>query len=121
MKYTETQRVKQRIANKKWYSKNKANVLKRTKNYHKKLKLEVFSHYSNGSPKCSCCGEKTMEFLSIDHINGKGHEHRKKVGNSYRYYMWLRRNGYPSGIRILCHNCNQATSWGRTCPHELIK
>src|SRR3990167_1789947 len=119
MKYTENQLIKQRVANKKWYSKSQANVLLRTKAYQKKTKLEVFSHYSGGKPRCSCCGEEIIEFLSIDHIGGKGVQHREIIGSSYRLYMWLRKNNYPVGFRVLCHNCNQATSWGRRCPHEL--
>ena len=35
--------------------------------------------YSEGQPKCACCGEKELSFLTIDHINGKGNIHRKEM------------------------------------------
>jgi hypothetical protein len=32
----------------------------------------------------------------------------------------LKRQNWPQdGYRVLCMNCNWATSRGRTCPHEL--
>jgi hypothetical protein len=27
-------------------------------------------------------------------------------------------NGFPSGFRTLCHNCNMAKGLYGTCPHE---
>jgi hypothetical protein len=112
---------KQRVCNRKSYRKHKDRRLETIKKYHLKIKQEVFNHYSPGMIKCKCCGETIIEFLCLDHIGGGGVTKRKIVGNSYRYYAWLIKNNYPSGYRILCHNCNQATSWGRKCPHELTE
>jgi hypothetical protein len=87
-----------------------------------RLKVKVLSHYSKGSPKCACCNEKVIEFLTIDHINGDGSQHRKTKelmstcgGNIYR---WLRKNHFPPGFRVLCMNCNFAIGAFRKCPHE---
>lgn len=44
-----------------------------------KLKNEVFEIYGN---KCSCCGETERLFLTIDHVNGGGNAHRRKVGGT---------------------------------------
>lgn len=112
---------KQRESNRKSYAKHKIKRGITVKEYQQKLKYEIFSHYSKGIPKCDCCGESIIEFLALDHINGGGAKSRKNHGNTYRYYLWLKNNNYPNGYRILCHNCNQATSWGRVCPHKLLE
>jgi hypothetical protein len=85
-------------------------------NNSRRLKIEVLGHYCQGkAPKCDCCGEKHIEFLSIDHLKGGGRKHRAEIG--MRIYRWLKKNNYPPGYRVLCHNCNQAIgNWGY-CPH----
>lgn len=113
---------KMREYNRKSYYKHRDKRLTGTKEYHRRIKFEVLGHYSNdGWPFCRCCGERIIEFLGIDHIGGGGSEHRKAVGQSIRLYLWLKRNNYPMGYQVLCHNCNLATSWGRKCPHELLE
>ncbi len=112
---------KQRKSNRKSYYKHRDKRLAKTKEYQQKLKLEVFTYYSGGTPKCACCKENIFAFLALDHINGGGEQSRKKNGTSYSYYAKLKKNGYPKGYRILCHNCNQATSFGRVCPHKLLE
>lgn len=72
------------------------------------LKTLVFSHYSgNGIPKCANCKERRLVCLTIDHINGGGEAHRKRIGKSggYSFYAWLRDNGYPPEYQVLCMNC----------------
>lgn len=116
--YTEKQKEKQRESNRRCYYKNKDKRLIWTKKYNQTVKEEIFKHYGG---KCECCGEKELVFLAIDHRNGGGSEQRKKLGFSgMRFYFWVRRNGYPKNLRVLCHNCNQARSWDRKCPHELL-
>lgn len=112
---------KQRECNRNSYYKHREKNLLRSNENHKKLRYEILSHYSHGTPKCECCGESIIEFLALDHINGGGEKERKKIGNSYRLYAYLKRNNFPDGYRVLCHNCNQATSWGRICPHKLLE
>lgn len=84
--------------------------------YRRKLRLEVLTHYSGGTPRCACCGVEDLEFLSIDHINGGGYQHRKEVGSSF--YVWLRRHGFPEGYRVLCMNCNHSLGHYGYCPHQ---
>ncbi len=101
--YYQRPEVIQRIKD---YQKNNPEIIKR---YQQKLKLEVLIHYSNNPPICACCGELEVRFLSIDHINGDGHEHRRKIGgNGSHLYYWLKRNNYPNGFQVLCYNCNMA-------------
>jgi len=112
---------KQRECNRRSYHKHKETRRIKIKKWQLDLKVEVFSMYCGGKPICTCCKEDMLEFLALDHIGGGGLKKRKARGNSYTYYTWLRKNNFPDGYRILCHNCNQATSWGRKCPHELLK
>jgi len=91
----------------------------RTRRRYAEIKDEVFIAY--GGYQCVCCGEKEKAFLTIDHINGGGHKHRKEIGFG-RVYYWLRDNGYPEGFQVLCMNCQ----WGKKncngiCPHQRSK
>lgn len=76
------------------------------------LRLEVLMAYGG---LCECCGESEPNFLAIDHIDGGGHQHRKSIKQSIS--AWLKKNGYPAGFRVLCHNCNMALGLYGECPH----
>jgi hypothetical protein len=83
----------------------------------------VLEHYSNGSPACACCGESERDFLAVDHIDGHGNEHRRKifgyVQGGGRFYSWLIRQGFPRGFQILCFNCNMSKAKHGTCVHRV--
>jgi hypothetical protein len=69
--------------------------------------------------RCSCanCPETNSAFLTLEHVNRDGKEHRAEVGS--HTYADLRRRGWPQeGYTLLCWNCNAMTRFGRTCPHE---
>lgn len=83
----------------------------------KKLRLEILNHYG---PKCVCCGEARINLLSIEHINGGGLQHRKKVGNAATFYRWVIKNNFPKDLTILCYNCNCAKGFYGQCPHQII-
>ena len=74
-------------------------------------------HYSHPIPACACCGEKETRFLTLDHVNGNGANHRRVIGRQ-PLERWLKSNGYPSGYQVLCWNCNVAKGQGETCPHQ---
>jgi hypothetical protein len=102
--------------NKQWYAENKSVHLANVRNNHRKLKLEVMSKYGT---VCSCCSEAELDFLAVDHIDGGGNDHRKIAGSGTRFYAWLRREGYPEGFQVLCHNCNFSKHVnGGTCAHN---
>ena len=44
-----------------------------------RVKLEVLKHYGAGNAACIQCGEARLACLSIDHINGRGNEHRQRI------------------------------------------
>lgn len=88
---------------------------------NKKCRLKVrdaaFAAY--GGYRCVCCGESEKLFLSIDHINGGGHQHRKSLKNGH-FYEWLQKQNYPTGYQVLCMNCNTGRHRnGGTCPHQV--
>ena len=97
---------------------------KSAKAHQRRIKEAVFNAY--GGPVCACCGETIFEFLTIDHIDGGGTEHRKQLrngdgysgGGGYRTYRWLKKHNYPPGFRVLCMNCNFAIGMYGACPHN---
>lgn len=88
------------------------------RNYEARIKRQVFEKY--GGYKCACCGEERKPFLTIDHINGGGTKHRRNTGGGGKFtYMWIHRNKYPPGFRVLCFNCNSGRAQNKNiCPHE---
>ncbi len=80
----------------------------------------VLRHYSQGNPKCACCGVEHLKFLCIDHIEGGGNKHREAIGQGNAIVLWLLKNNLPPGFRVLCFNCNFAVRLG-TCPHQRQK
>lgn len=81
-------------------------------------RMRALQAYGGVVPQCSCCGEGTVQFLALDHVNGGGHTQRKELGGG-GFYVWLRKNNYPEGFRVLCHNCNIGRQInGGLCPHK---
>lgn len=103
-----------RSENARWRRENREKVAKRTTREKRQVRLEVLAHYGG---ECQCCHTDLEEFLTVDHIEGGGGQHRKEIpsGNIYR---WLRREGFPSGFRVLCLNCNSAIHFYGECPHQ---
>jgi hypothetical protein len=116
-RYVETHRVQINDYAKKYREKHPEKRKEYRDRYRRNLKIEVISHYCDEEIKCVCCGETILEFLTIDHINNNGAEHRRRVGPNI--YNWLKKNNYPNGYQVLCMNCN----WGKRvnggiCPHK---
>ena len=72
----------------------------RNKAYRRQVRLEALAYYGG---KCACCGEVQSEFLCFDHIENNGSEHRKTMVDK-SIAPWLKRNNYPAGFQVLCHN-----------------
>jgi hypothetical protein len=86
-------------------------------------RLEALRHYSKtDEPSCACCGEGMLAFLTFEHIDGGGRQHRRQTGGG-GFISWLRANGYPEGFEVLCMNCNHGRRVnGGVCPHdELVR
>ncbi len=106
--------------NKIWRKQNPQNLKNSSKKYREKIILKVLTHYGGNPPKCACCGEVTIKFLTIDHINGGGRVHRGKIRGN-RVYHWLIKNNFPEGFQVLCYNCNCGRARnGGICPHKVV-
>ena len=86
---------------------------------NRKLKAAAYAAY--GGFRCACCGETEEAFLSLDHINNDGANHRRNVDRR-KIYKWLAQEGYPPGFQVLCMNCNFGKARnGGICPHQLAR
>lgn len=85
--------------------------------YTARNKALVLRHYSP-ELKCSCLKcpfpYPGIDFLSLDHIDGKG-SHTQSLRK--HLYHWIKSNGFPAGFQVLCFNCNLAKRAGTACPH----
>ena len=105
--------------NKRAVMKNKENPERRRqadKRRRDALKDQVMKGYGG---MCECCGERTPEFLAVDHRNGGGSLHRRTVTSPTEIRRLIIREGFPKTYRLLCHNCNGAIGWFGRCPHQL--
>lgn len=91
--------------------------------FHHRMRREVFEAY--GGMKCACCGETEETFLTLEHINNDGAEHRRSLSQTGRkvtsgVWHWIRRNNYPPGFQVLCMNCNFSKFRNKgICAHKL--
>ena len=83
---------------------------RRGRRYAQRLRIAALTAYGG---QCACCGEAEEVYLVIDHVAGGGAQHRRSIGSSI--FAWLKRQGYPPGFQVLCHNCNHAKRLGG-CP-----
>lgn len=109
-----------RAANRRWSAENRVWYRARARRESINLRLAAISIYSGGTNACACCGETEYEFLAIDHIAGGGRRHKAAIGKRGNGFIrWLARRSFPSGYRVLCHNCNCARGFYGFCPHEV--
>lgn len=104
-----------------WHFANKEKVQSYQQNNRRKYKLMVVNHYSNGTKSCACCGEREMQFLTLDHIDGGGTKEQKVLQkDGYHFYKWLIDHLYPTGYQVLCWNCNcgRNQTKDKICPHK---
>jgi len=90
------------------------------------MKDAVFAAY--GGYRCSCCGETQPLFLTIDHVDEGGADHRRQMSKEgqdyrsatgYKTYCWLVKHEFPPGFQVLCANCNHGRFRnGGICPHR---
>ena len=106
------------------YNKTHAKQLNKQKNKkHREVKYEVMKEFSkrqsnSNVPCCACCGEYIVEFLSLDHVDGRKVLEHGKYMMGTRLYYWARRNDYPPTLQVLCFNCNCAKGSYGICPHK---
>ena len=104
-----------------WYTANRDRARTAAKDRNQKLRAEMIAAYGG---KCACCGETNFGFLTLDHIEGGGREHRETVNSGGTGIARnLKERGWPKGeFQILCYHCNCGRAHhGGVCPHHLVK
>lgn len=107
--------AKQLAANEVYRKANQPKINERSLARRHRDTKRIFDHYGT---RCICCGESERAFLTLDHVHGGGHAHRKARGPG-GIYRDVIRDGFPSTYQILCMNCNWAKRYGKPCPHEV--
>lgn len=105
---------KLKIYEQNWRDNNREKIHKSQKEYSSRIRIAAFEVYGK---KCVCCGESDIRFLTLDHINGGGTQHRLRIKQA-NICKWLKANNYPDGFQTLCYNCNCAKGIYGKCPHE---
>jgi hypothetical protein len=113
--YPEKYKKRNKEYQRKAFKKDPHKFRERNRNWIKKERIIALQKYSGKKPKCACCGENEIKFLTLDHINGNGNKHRKLINNNL--VGWLKKHNYPKGFQVLCFNCNQAKGIYGVCPH----
>jgi hypothetical protein len=87
-----------------------------------KLRKQILNAYGNA---CACCGETTVQFLSLDHIHGDGAAHRREFGYKQlgsgggEIYREVAKLGFPKDrFQLLCMSCNHSHGRYGYCPHK---
>lgn len=117
--WTESNRDRLAKVRSDYYEANKEKIREQTAIKHRERKIRVLRAYGG---QCTCCGEKNLGLLTLDHVNDNGAEHRKSLGfakASVRIYAWAEANGFPDLLQVQCWNCNSGRYHNKgTCPHK---
>ena len=91
-------------------------LLVKMRRRYRLMKASLLERYGG---ECECCGERHLEFLAIDHVEGGGTMERRQVGSYGVYRKLMASTARLDGYRVLCHNCNAAIAFHGSCPHQL--
>ena len=74
--------------------------------YQQRVLWAAFDAYGGA---CICCGQARKTFLELDHTNNDGKDFREKYKcrGGFPTAVYLRKEGYPPGIQVLCANCHK--------------
>jgi hypothetical protein len=115
-------REKNNQKSKEYHYKYREKNLARMKEKNLKIRNKVLHAYGGEQPYCNCCHETIKQFLTVDHINNDGAEHRKSLSKGKNktssLYRWLVKNNFPKDFQLLCWNCNTAKFRYGKCPHK---
>ena len=79
-------------------------------------KMEFVLVYGNNGG-CTCCGEKELDLLTIEHIRDGKHKLLEGFSGG-ELIIKLRTLGWPDGYTCLCWNCNCSQKQGISCSHN---
>ena len=80
--------------------------LKAWRGYNRRIRLDAIEVLGS---VCTRCGFDDVRVLQIDHIEGGGTEHRKRVDHKLQYRNI--RDGQTAGYQLLCPNCHGIKSY----------
>jgi hypothetical protein len=106
--YRQENRGRETERNRLWRILHRKEFNEWARDYNKKMRIECLIHYGGNPPRCACCNENHIDFLTLDHINGHGRQEIKRFGyrsGSY-FYSWLIKNNFPVLLQVMCYNCN---------------
>lgn len=108
-KYYSNNKKERSEAHKAYYGDNRDKRLKVHATRAQRLRYEVLSLLSGGTPVCAVCETEDLEVLVIDHIHGGGSKERAEIGQGTQLYMKIL--GLPleevkETYQSLCRNCN---------------
>lgn len=114
-------------ARRKYASRNSAwrkNNRERLREFRHALTVEMVTAYG-GECQCPGCDETNPMFLTLEHRDGSGKEHRERQSNTHQLLLELKRLGWPKDrYTLLCYNCNCGSirnyyKYGYyLCPHD---
>ncbi len=86
-------------------------------------KIDLINQFKNIKLKCACCppdaeSQLHEKFLTLDHVNNDGKEHRKELGAVDLFEILLSRGFKASEFQVLCFNCNNSLAKHGYCDHH---
>lgn len=115
---TEAGKAKQAGYRRAYYERNRQKMNEQCRDYKRRLKAEMVAAYGG---RCECCGEAEITFLTLEHVNRDGADHKRRLGTNGGHAIWLdlKKRGWPKdGFTLLCWNCNCSTKNGAACAHK---
>ena len=100
----ECNRIKGRKYKAKWTPEERA--VRNGRDIAQKLarRTAIINEYGHA---CAWCGEDEYIFLTLDHVNDDGADHRRELGAGHNNILtYIEENNYPDSIQLLCWNCN---------------
>lgn len=92
-------RDKVNASKRKWSQKHPSKNAEYDKVFRANLKTKFFEIYGS---VCACCGESHIEFLTIDHINGRD----SPRSHSIEWFREAIKEKDFSKFQTMCYNCN---------------
>ena len=116
-------RNRDRIAAKglRWVAANRARANQNQAAWNERKRTEMFAFFGD---HCALCGNSERQHLTLDHVYGDGHRHRRmSPGTRYGSIMSGIAKGTDSAdrYRILCWNCNCSIGIRGWSPAEALQ
>lgn len=99
---------------------NKESVRRSKQRCTTRNRLKVLAQYSDGSMKCAQCTVDDFDMLVLDHVNGGGKAHIRKIGGPGGLCVKMIQEGFPPILQVLCANHNQKKDMERRRGLQII-